>query len=646
MASRANFWAAGNKSIKSASSPNPTIADALPKPKLDTMLQQKKGLVLKPMRNGSTNGDTNGSSTSSSTPTRKKTDWADEEEDTDFLTHFVKDPRIATLETTIVLKDERVKELEATVVTKTLRIAELEATVQDQDYRIGDLEADSKDKDARLGKLEEENREQFIQVQELLRDASNKDKCIAGLEYELRQKPVTMHDHELKSNSDTPTSTNDGDEVIALERTTTNTSTAAKIADAEPIEVQQMAEAEKAKSDTDMSDSFEMVEASKSEEPVKEFTETATKEKLPSTETTPDRSSEKPDLRDSHVTKVALKVVPPAPKPKTLTFPIDFSKYAKKPTALATKTEPKLPSPMSARNGHTTPWGRSAKQARVKTDAKPTFNPSADIRQMPLGERIKYANGPDVMVKLGEVTLMTIPKYILMQCSSKALQYFNANPDAISWDFAAGSMDADAAKTCLTWMDEMTFQGRVYSITLSAVPAHDKRNISVCHVARVMGLNNTYVGHFTKQLCDRIRKHEASYEFMDTVCELAYLENDPIFECLANNLVNQKKVGSVKDMAGVEKLVAKHKVLKTKMEEIEKKIAGHTNMRKTGNSPMGSQRGGSNERHGGVRGAGGNERHAGFRGAGGKKSGHGGGVAPGIKPAMPSNSEAPFSRTH
>jgi hypothetical protein len=223
---------------------------------------------------------------------------------------------------------------------------------------------------------------------------------------------------------------------------------------------------------------------------------------------------------------------------------------------------------------------------------------------MPHGQRVVYGNGPEVIVKLGDVKLATIPKYVLMQCSSKALKYFNDNPEATSWVFLAGSMDADAATAHLKWMDEMTFQSRVYSVRLQTDPVYDKKNIQICRAARVLGLNNTYVAQFTKQFCDRIRAQDVSFEFMDLVCQLAYPENDPIFDCLGNNLVNQKKVGNAKVVADLEKLLSKHVLLKAKIEKVEKRIGGRP--RKTWKSPKGSVRGGSNDRSGNVGGKGGN----------------------------------------
>jgi hypothetical protein len=83
-----------------------------------------------------------------------------------------------------------------------------------------------------------------------------------------------------------------------------------------------------------------------------------------------------------------------------------------------------------------------------------------------------------------------------------------------------------------------------------------------------------YVAQFTKQFCDRIRAQDVSYDFMDLVCQLAYPDNDPVFDCLANNLVNQKKVGNATGAADLEKLVAKYALLKDKVNQIEKRIGG------------------------------------------------------------------------
>jgi hypothetical protein len=601
------FWAAGKDKVASADSPTPTITEA--PPKMSAASQQKKGLFLK--------GVANGHAKQSAATNGKMRDWADDDEDESFLTTFTKtpDPRIATLEKTVALKAERVKELEATVVTKTLLIEELETTVQDKDHQIGELKAEVEEKDAQIEAHMIDNEKQFLNIQELHGEIDSKDSRIKELEAEVLKKDHAIRQLELLSGSDSPVSPDDT-EITSEEDVTPSTSADAKTesdaaAKKEPA-------AEKVTSQTSSSSSdFEIVDTPKSlkvEEPVTE----QAKEEPP--------AARGPSFGEfpTFVTKETLKVVPPPPAPKIMKFPMDMSRFGKKAVASTTPKRPSSPGAGKTLNGHTSPWGAASKQARVKTNTMPKFTPHKDIRHMPHGERVVFANGPDVIVKLGEVKLATIPKYILMQCSDLALKYFESKPEATTWVFPAGTMDAEAVKAHLAWMDEMTYQGRVYSITLNTSPEHDHKNLQICRAARVMGLNNTYVGHFTKQLCNRIREGTASSEFMDMVCELAYPKNDPIFECLANNLVNQKKLNQLQDEAVFDKLVAKHGNLKQKIVQIEDKMAG----RRGKKSPDGSQRGASAS----------GDRKGGNSGNGGKASGGG-------RPAPPAGGGASFGTT-
>ncbi|KAI4629437.1 uncharacterized protein J4E87_003701 [Alternaria ethzedia] len=644
MATAPSFWAAGGSKIKSAESPNPKIAEAPPKAKPDP--QQKKGLVLKGMTNGqTTNGASNGLYPKAATG--KKTNWADEDDDDNtFIAEFMsQDPKIATLETTVALKEERVKELDGLVESKTLRIAELEGAVQDKDAHIGDLETDIQKKDVEIEQLKKVNGDQLAHNQELLREAGEKNSQIKNLKAELEEKVSTIGDLEQAKKAATisnleqesaalvPVPTND--EAITEDEPKTVVSESIK-SNGTDVVSETETKTKKTASVASDSDSFEIVDAPVTEEVKDEKPATVTTKQ--SEETKPAKTTSGPSLITStfpnFVTKETLKVVPPAPKPKTLTFGIDMSKYGKKPVAsAAAKIAPKS-SPVAELNGHTTPWGHSSRLARDKTGTMPELNPAADIRHMSHGQRVVFGNGPEVIVKLGEAKLAAIPKYVLMQCSGKAYKYFTANPDATSWILPAGSMDADAATAHLKWMDEMTYQSRVYSVRLQTETVYDKKNLHICRAARVLGLNNTYVAQFTKQFCDRIRAQDVSFEFMDLLCQLAYPENDPVFDCMVHNLVNQKKVGNAKGAADLENLMAKHQSLKEKVEKIEKRIGGRP--RKTWNSPEGSARGGSNDRSGGK---GGNR---GQRAPSNKPVS----PAPGNKPVTPAPGDALFTTLH
>jgi hypothetical protein len=288
----------------------------------------------------------------------------------------------------------------------------------------------------------------------------------------------------------------------------------------------------------------------------------------------------------------------PVEKPKVLKMAIDMSKYNKKPTPtpVAKKADP------SADKDFDTPtYGQSTKH-RAKTDVVPKCQPDKDIRQMSHAERVLYANGPEVAVMLGTTKLATLPKYVIMQCSGKAYRYFTEHPDATSITYTAGSMDVDSAKAHLNWMDEMTYQGRVYSITLNGDEKFDTKNLKICQAARVIGLNNTYVGHFTKVLCDRVRSANPSMALFAMICELAVPGNDPIFDCLANNIVNQQLAKTSKKSEDLEKLAEKYPLLKEKMTKIEQRVKDSRagDRRRAGKSREGSKnRDGGKVREGG-----------------------------------------------
>ncbi|RAR00033.1 hypothetical protein DDE82_007699 [Stemphylium lycopersici] len=607
MSSGGAFWAAANRAVKSSTSPTPNIAEVLPKPKPATEPQQKKAMVLKSMTNGnSSNAVSSMNFTSHSISSGKKLDWDDEEEDNSFLAQFTdqkQQPINTAQETAMVVKEERIKELEETVIarairiveleeiieTKVTRIAELERVVEGKDHEIDDLEVNVQEKEIHIEELKKENYTQFIEIQDLHHEMNEKDDRVERLEAELNQKDATIRAREQESVLSTQPST-DNSEVMSVDvKDPSNTflEDAGKGTDGSETEMTEST------TNAPASESFEMVDPPKSSYvqsvPTPENTQTGAPKDTTVTKTARGPSFGSSDF-PTFSTKETLKVVPPAPKPKKLSFPMDMSKYGKKAPPVAKQLH--ASSAAATKGGTSILWDQSSKQARVKTNAQPIFNPSKDIRHMPHGERVLYANSPDVVVKLGDVKLMTIPKYVLMQCSAKAMQYFTANPDATSWVFSAGSMDAESAKAHLNWMNEMTYQGRVYSLTLNTAPAHDLKNLRICRAARVLGLNNAYIGHFTKQLCERIRNRDVSHEFKDAVCELAYPDNDPIFDCLANNLVTLKKNRNATDAEGLKKLVAKQPLLKTKMEHIEKRIGGG----RARKSPAGSERGGSKAR--------------------------------------------------
>jgi hypothetical protein len=240
-------------------------------------------------------------------------------------------------------------------------------------------------------------------------------------------------------------------------------------------------------------------------------------------------------------------------KPKLLKMAIDTSKFGKK--ALPSKTT-----------------GSKDRQTS-KGEVAPNIEPKLDIRHMTHEQRILYANGPKVDVFVGNEKIGALPKYVLSQCSEKAFKHFKQNPDATDILFPEGSMDPNVAKNHLQWMMEMTFQRRVYSITLTVSEISDKddvKNMKICQAARALGLKSMYVGHFTKMFCDRIRSGKSSLQFFSTVCALATPGEDPIFDCLVHNLAITGYKAGLKAQER-EHLLAAYPVLKEKIDQVQRR---------------------------------------------------------------------------
>jgi TolA-binding protein len=556
-----SFWAKGADTIKTASSPTPIISEP-PTPK--EAAAAKKGLVLKgssaakgqtSAANGGT-GMANGSMPNL-TP-RKTTNWADSDDDDDFIAEFSakKNPRVTTLETEVEQMKAEIEALNATVGTKDARIQELEDVVAEKELEIGSWEASMKEKDAQADKVTEESHTQYLYVQELVAEVDEKSRRIKELETELDVKAARISALEHKVTVDTIMAT-----ISFKEEPTSKVEHAAPAALITPVEPVEDAKTEAAPSETTKV---------APQTPVEDVQEppTATPENA-----TPKKASAGPAIVESTFPQLwspdkPKKIVPPVEKPRTLVMAIDTSKYGKKkPTPVV--LQKKLASDNG--KGFQASYGQSTKQ-RTKTDVVPDFAVDKDIRQMPHAVRVLYANGPDATVFMGEKKLATLPKYVLMQCSGKASKYFHEHPEATQIVFPANCMDADSAIAHLNWMVEMTYQGRVYSITLNGEEKHNLKNLKICQAARVMGLNNTYVGHFTKVLCDRVRSNTSSLEFLSAICALAYPENDPIFECLANNLVNQQGSTAFKRAEDLEALLVKFPLLKEKMDKIQVRV--------------------------------------------------------------------------
>lgn len=555
--SASSFWAQKSDQVKTSTAPTPVFTTppkqnrAAPEAKNRVVLKGKGSASSATPVTDRITGMANGTPVTS---TPKKTDWADSDDDEDFLASFSakKDPRIVSLENEVAQKDANIEALDAVVSMKAARIAELEGVIGGKALHIANLEMEVEKKDATVEKLKSENHTQFLYVQELVGEVDEKSRRIDKLETVLDDKCVRIRELEqdaADSSSQTQVSTEEFVKVELPEAAESGLTDTKDIKRAKTCNVQ---------SDIPL-------EAGMATQDMNKLAANA-----PLLGSSPKKELRGPAVNESKFPKLWTpdmpKEVAPVEKPKVLKMAIDTSKFKKAPSLPVKK-----PESLDGKGFATPTYGQSTRH-RAKTSVIPKFQVDKDIRHMSHAVRVLFANGPEIDVMLGTTHLMTLPKYIFMQCSEKAYRHFTDYPDATSITFPTGSMDTEAAKAHLQWMDEMTYQGRVYSLTLHADQKLDSKNLKICQAARVMGMNNTYIGHFTKVLCDRVRGSNASTDFLSLICELAYPANDPIFDCLANNLVNQQLSKGVENSEIVDKLRARYPSLKEQLDNIKQRV--------------------------------------------------------------------------
>lgn len=524
----ATFWAAKSNDVKSSQAPA-QVADTTH----TRATPWTDGMVLKGKTSPS-QSHTTADGLAGATNGVKKSNWADSDDEEEFTASFSMSGRVKELEKTVSAKDTRITELKAAAQEKAARITELESALEGQKQGLAVLQSTTDAYAAQVAELKLENKKQFLHVQKLVAEVDEKDRRIAALETEVDEYCAKIA--ELDSD---------------------DRSTQASLHDPAPaiVAVTTPAEAEV---------ELKTIEADKVTAPGKQTAKVSTTDTNTPISPAAKTDSSKADGPTANLSAFPVfatpatvkQAAPPPPAPK-LKMPVDLSKFANKPAAKTVTPKKKV---------------ETTSNDAAKDGPAPTIDPTSDIRTKRREERTLFANGPKVQVKMGDKLLATLPRYALMQTSHKAFKHFTDYPDAATFVLPAGSMEETAAKAHLEWMKEMTYQGHMYSVTLHSDEKFDDKNLQICRAARVLGLNNLYVGHFTKIFCDRIRSNAASYEFLNKIAALAYPENDPLFDCLANNLANLRARKAIKNAAEFEALLKKHVGLNARVEKIEERM--------------------------------------------------------------------------
>ncbi|PSN60453.1 hypothetical protein BS50DRAFT_450702, partial [Corynespora cassiicola Philippines] len=423
-------------------------------------------------------------------------DWSTEEEDNDMnATPMQKTLRIQELTVAKAHHLRRLDKLEADNARYVERIDQLESTAVEKDNLIRQFEDRLKDK--RVTELEEDVHAKFLLIQELVAGVDEKDCRIEELEKTLDGKAA--HIHELENRMHGSNGTSDS--------------------------TQKSAKAVSSEDEDSMLDSYVQVPTMASVDATP-MTDTTTNDASDSfmSVSSPLESSPAPcNLKEPvFATSETIKKTPPVPPAPKLKLGIDMTKWGKS-KAATTKTASKS-------MNFTMPQ-------RPKTQEVPQIDNTADIRKMPIEARRLFGNGVDVAIAMGSFSEM-VPKYMAMQVSEKMNMFFTNNPKATRIDFPTGIMDVDALKAHTQWMRDHTRCNKVFSIQLDY--NNDARNFKICRAARVLGINCIYVGHITRQYCERIRSKMQPLDIIAMIDDNSWHEHDPIWECLVNNLANQR----------------------------------------------------------------------------------------------------------
>jgi len=538
----------------------------------------KKGaLVLKP----TVASDTGNYRPGGFLPFAGQKSWADYDDDDEYV-----------LQPSVDARAKRIEELKDDVANNAARVNELEKEVQTKTARINDLEGVLEEQVALIAELNDANNAQEYNLRQYIGEVDEKDRRIAYLEAEIEEQAVHIRELEPEAEDELgepvfldplspataveyPASDDAASEYIPSERAASETEFAKQAATEDAIIIQvgpeDTATEENATGVADEKDAIKhaaeatndtheikLVELSPEEYPALAATSPAhVTDDSKAASTTPAPAPRSPVF----ATPQTIKKAPPVPPAPVLKMGIDMSNWGKKPVAKST-----FPS-------HSKGY---IPRRLINSTAVPTINTSRDIRKMTRFEREPLGNGGDVEIQMGKQALGKVPKYMLMQCSYIANKHLTENPKSTLISFPKDSMDVEAAKVHLDWMRQHCVAAKVFSIALD--PEHgDVRNMNIVRAARVLGLNNTYIGHFTKQYCDKIRRDDLTWELMELIAALVFLDNDPIFECLANNIANQRRIGNVVDPEALQAFLQKYPILAARVYEIERQ---HTSARK------------------------------------------------------------------
>ncbi|KAJ4360785.1 uncharacterized protein N0V89_001352 [Didymosphaeria variabile] len=448
---------------------------------------------------------------------------------------------------TVIQQAKRIQELETTIVHQAKRIVDLEGDVKDKDANIEHLTGAIEEKEAHISRLEANIIDRDTHIANLTSQVDEEIRRTKKLRDELQEKMVLVQDLELQVAE--TISVPDSGSLTEVEEDAEEESLSTPARESRTVLMAEACEDIDVPGDTTAGAIAAALEA---QTPIKPETATSSEDEFPALSPVdfPALGSPTPvrDLKRSpFVTADNIKKVPPPPPARTLKLGIDPSKFQKKSVA-----------------GH---GGRFMFGSRRANEGPPKIDTSKDIRKMSKEEREPFGYGPTVQFIIGNDTVASLPKYMLMQVSSKAFNHWTANPTALTIKFDAGSMTKEALNIHLEWITMHTHCSRVYSVSLKPENS-DRYNLEIVRCARVLGLHSMYMGHFTRLYCQKVRDGPTD-ELIALIEELAYTDDEPIFDCLANNMAMQHSKAKAEDLQDWNIHLARLPKLAAKIQDIQ-----------------------------------------------------------------------------
>ncbi|KAF2449838.1 hypothetical protein P171DRAFT_200587 [Karstenula rhodostoma CBS 690.94] len=491
-------------------------------------------------------------STSPVTPSTA-TSWADsvEEDEAEAASYGYgvgqKSHEYTLMASTVARQAKRLEETESTVDQQAQRIVELNTETKGQAFRIEQLEVAIDEKSARLVELEASTVDQEARIANLVHQVDKEARRATRLAEELEKKAAIIQQLELQiaENVSMP----DSDSATEVE---VDDGSVAATPQPKPEAFPAVAEFGKIDAPAvDPKDTTAGAIGVTPEKPAKSQAASPVDGDFPALSPTEFPALGKPtpvrDLRRSpFVTADNIRKMPPPPPARTLKFGIDPSKFQKKPASGP---------------------GKFIFGSRRATEGPPKIDLNKDIRHMSKEEREPFGYGPTAQIVMGNETVAALPKYIFMQVSYTAFKHWTENPTAQTIKFEAGSMTKGALNIQLDWITMHTHCNYVFSISLNKDNS-DRHNLELIRCARVLGLHSMYMGHFTRLYCQKVRDGP-SKELVALVEELAYNDDDPIFDCLANWLAMQRSKVKSEHIGSWDEELARLPKLARKMQEVQ-----------------------------------------------------------------------------